>query len=170
MNEIWKDVPGYEGLYQVSSLGRVKSLSRLKTNGKSTHISKDLIMSPNKNRDGYLCLLLRINNKSKTKKVHQLVAMAFLNHKPDGTHKIVVDHINHDKLDNRVENLQVITNRENCSKDVKNKSSKYTGVCWDKSRSKWASRIKINGKNHYLGRFNCEEEANQVYQNKLKTI
>jgi len=100
MNEIWKDIPGYEEIYQVSSLGNVKSLSRLKTNGKSTHISKDLIMSPCKNRNGYLCLLLRINNKAKTIKVHQLVAMAFLNHIPDGTHKIVVDHINHKKSDN----------------------------------------------------------------------
>lgn len=168
MNEIWKDVPGYEGLYQVSNLGNIKSLSRLKINGLSSYISKDLIMKQQKDRNGYLYILLH-NNNIKIFKVHQLVAMAFLNHTPCG-HKIVVDHINHDKTDNRVENLQLITNRENCSKDVKNKTSKYTGVSWDKHRGRWTSKIKINGNTINLGRYKCELEASEAYQNKLKEI
>ena len=168
MNEIWKDVPGYEELYQVSNLGNIKSLSRLKTNGRSSYISKDLIMKHHKDRNGYLCVLLH-NNNIKTFKVHQLVAMAFLNHIPCG-HKIVVDHINHNKLDNRLENLQLITNRENCSKDVKNKTSKYTGVCWDKARNKWKVGLKINGNTINLGRYKCELAAHLAYQNKLKEL
>ena len=107
-----------------------------------------------------------VRMKNGNKSVHQLVAMAFLGHVPCG-HKIVVDHINHDKLNNRLENLQLITNRENCSKDVKNKSSKYTGVSWDKARNKWVSQIKINGKTVPLGRYKCELVASIVYQKKL---
>jgi hypothetical protein len=85
-----------------------------------------------------------------------LVAMAFLNHKPDGTHKIVVDHINNNKLDNRVVNLQLISQRENLSKDRKDGTSKYVGVCWKKSRNKWQVDIKIDGKRKYLGLFTDE--------------
>ena len=55
--------------------------------------------------------------------IHQLVAMSFLGHSPDGTHKVVVDHVNDDKIDNRVKNLQLLSNRENCNKrDSKGKS------------------------------------------------
>jgi ribosomal protein L15E len=72
--------------------------------------------------------------------------MAFLNHTPCG-YKIVVDHIdNNIKTDNRLENLQLITQRENVSKDIKNTSSKYIGVCWHKKAKKWRSSIQINGK------------------------
>jgi hypothetical protein len=101
--------------------------------------------------------------------VHQLVAMAFLNHTPCGMN-LVVDHINSNKLDNRVENLQLITQRENSSKDIKNKTSKYTGVSWCKHRGKWLSQIYLNKKTYNLGRFNCELSAHLAYINKLKQI
>ena len=103
--EIWKDIPNYEGYYQVSNLGnvsRVNSNSNLKAG--NTH--------------GYLQVVLCVNKQKKNYKVHQLVAMAFLNHKPCGM-KLVVDHINGKKTDNRVENLQVITNRNNRHKILK---------------------------------------------------
>lgn len=164
MEEIFKDIPGYNGLYQASNLGRIKSLSRKVCNYRGCYFSKDKFLTQRISKN-----YQSVRIKSGSKRVHQLVAMAFLGHIPCG-HKIVVDHINHDKLDNRLENLQLITNRENCSKDVKNKSSKYTGVSWDKARNKWQVGIKINGKRYALGRFNCEEEARKVYQNKLKEL
>jgi hypothetical protein len=104
--EEWKSIPNYEGLYEVSSLGRLKSLTRNK------------ILSPSKEH-GYF--KTTISNKIKKKyAIHQLVAMAFLGHEPC-RHKLVVDHINENKLDNRVENLQIITNKENVIKSIKYK-------------------------------------------------
>lgn len=158
--EIFKDIPGYEGSYQVSNLGRVKSLK----------LNREKILKPNINGGGYLYVILCNKGKFKTIRVHQLVAMAFLNHTPDGTHKIVVDHRNNDKQDNRLSNLQLISARKNSSKDKKGGTSKYTGVCWHKRDNKWLSSIEINGKNKHLGCFSSEEEASMYYQDALKSI
>ena len=97
--EIWKDVPGYEGLYQASNLGRIKSDIKIKNQTKSK--SKK-----------YLMVYLYKQNVKKTIAVHQLIAMTFLNHTPCG-HKIVVDHIDNNHLNNKLINLQLITHREN---------------------------------------------------------
>jgi hypothetical protein len=169
--EIWKDIPNYEGLYQVSNLGNVKSLSReILKRGKYPFICKERMLKNRVNTRGYNQFILSSNRNRKTFTTHQLVAMAFLNHKPDGTHKLVVDHINANKLDNRVENLQVISQRENSSKDKKNKASRYTGVSWSSGNNKWMSAIRINGKQNHLGYFKCETSAHLAYQNKLKQI
>lgn len=158
-NEIWKDVKGYEGLYQVSNLGRVKSLK----------FNKEKILKPGVNSTGYYNVLLYKDSIAKSVKVHQLVAIAFLNHNPCG-YKIVVDHLNNNPLDNKLENLQMITARENTSKDKKNKTSKYKGVSWYESTQKWEVKIRIKSKKLHLGYFNCELAAHQAYQNKLKEI
>ena len=167
--EIWKDIPGYEGIYQVSDIGNVKSLGReVLRNGKYPIKIKEKILKPSPNSEGYLLVVLCNNGLKKTMKVHILVAMAFLNHKPDGTHKICIDHINNNKLDNRLVNLQLITNRENSSKDKKNGTSQYTGVSWNKSRNKWVVLIKIDDKLKHLGLFTDEYEAHLTYQKALK--
>ena len=141
--------------YQVSNLGRVKSLKW----------GKERILKQVVDGNGYLI----VNPNSKTKKVHKLVAEAFLNHKPDG-YNVVVDHIDNDKLNNRLDNLQLISARENCSKDQKGYSSKYIGVHWDKSTEKWFSSIQINGKQKYLGRFTNELDASEAYQTALSNL
>jgi hypothetical protein len=156
--EEFRDIPGFEG-YQVSNLGRVKSFKRY----------REGVLKNSIQHNGYYTTALSINNKSFTKNIHQLVAMAFLDHKPDGF-KIVVDHINRDKLDNNLENLQLISNRENSSKDKRDGTSKYTGVSLIKSYSKWKAQIDVNGKSIHLGTFNTEEEASEYYQNALKAI
>ena len=166
MTEIFKDVEGYEGLYQVSNFGRVKSLDRKSSDGRQL---KERMLNPIINGYGYLVLNLHKNGKRKSLYIHQLVAMAFLEHTPNG-HKIVVDHIDNDKSNNRLENLQLISNRQNTSKDRKGYSSKYVGVAWDKSKSKWISQIKIDGKIKYLGLFTNEIEAAESYQNALKNL
>ena len=97
--EIWKDVVGYESLYQVSNLGRVKSL----------HQKKEKILSP-RLCNGYFLVALCLKNERKDIYIHQLVAMAFLNYIPNEYEK-VVNHINDIKTDNRLENLQVVTHR-----------------------------------------------------------
>lgn len=168
--EIYKDIPGYEGYYQVSNLGNVKSLPRIliRNNGRTLSL-KERILTPSLDTPGYRFVILCRLGKRRNYKISQLVAMAFLNHKRNGFN-IVVDHINNVKTDDRLENLQLLTNRENCSKNRVNGSSKYVGVCWDKSRKKWIATIQINGGLKNLGRFNTELQAHEAYQNKLLTL
>ena len=166
VKENWKDVKGYEGVYMVSDLGNVKSLNR-KDN--INRLVKERILKANLNSRGYLAVSLYKNGKQKLFRVHQLVCIAFLNHTPSG-YKIVVDHKNAIKTDNRLSNLQLITARLNSSKDKKNCSSKYTGVSWAKHVKKWRSAIRINGKSKYLGMFKTEIEAHERYQLELTKL
>lgn len=110
MIEIWRAVVGYEGLYQMSSFGRVKSLERVDRRGKRI---PERLLKPVKNRYGYLQLNLHKNGKVTTFKVHRLVGMVF----PDMVdwtedakgrpfNKLTINHLNEVKTDNRVENLQ----------------------------------------------------------------
>jgi len=161
-NEIWKPIVGYEGLYQVSNLGRIKSLSFVSS-------TKSWVLTNSKNSRGYFNVTLTKSKKGKSMLVHQLVAGAFLNHKPCG-HKLVVNHINFDKTDNRVDNIEIVTQRENANlKHIKSKS-KYVGVTLDNKTNRWRARIVINKKRFHLGCFATEIEAHNAYQNKLKSI
>lgn len=158
--EIWKFIPNYDNKYQASNFGNIKSLMFGKERFLKKHVSTN----------GYLILVLYFNGKPRTRTVHQLIAETFLNHKPDGTQKFVIDHVNNDKLDNRLENLQIISQRQNKTKDSKKSSSIYTGVTWSKCHKKWQSSIRINGKKKYLGYFINEYDAHISYQTELATI
>jgi len=159
MEEIFKDIPNYEGLYQVSNLGRVKSFIKF-------HGTTERILKPGKNHYGYLMVGLHNNGDKKTFQIHILVAMAFLGHTPCGF-KIMVDHKNNIKNDNRLENLQLVTPRENASKDRKNKTSKYVGVSWLNRISKWISTIYFVDRTIHLGVFDTEIEAKNAYDKAL---
>lgn len=170
MEEIWKDIKGYEGNYQVSNLGNVKSLSRIvETNRGRSFISKEKILKHGKAYKGRIFVILRKDGICKTFKIHKLVAIEFLNHKPCG-HNIIVDHIDNNHLNNRADNLQLISQRENTSKDKKGYSSKYVGVDWNRNRKLWRSRIWINGKHIQLGHYEKEIDAYNAYQKELKKI
>lgn len=157
--EEFRDIPGYEGLYQVSNIGRVKSLK----------FGKEKLLKASLSKDGYFYVDLYQNGYKKTYQLHQLAAIAFLNHIPCGV-KTVVDHINDNPSDNRVENLQVITQRENSYKTQGNYSSNYKGVCWNKNAKKWQSRLRIGKNRFYLGLFEKEYDAHVAYQNKLLSL
>lgn len=159
--EIWKVLPSNEN-YLISDLGRVQVLPRLTKSGRK---EKGKILKPCLGSKGYFLVNIAQNKKY----VHQLVAEAFLDHKPCG-HKIVVDHINNVSIDNTLVNLQLISQRENLSKDKKGGTSKYVGVHWCKKYKKWRSKIHINEKVKHLGYFNSEKEAAQAYQDELNKL
>lgn len=114
MKEIWKDIPGFEGLYQASTFGRVRSLDRTITRGASTRRGryearlKGKILAQSTGVQGYQLVPLGHNNKNR--KVHQLIAKTFI---PNPDNKPMVNHIDGDVKNNRVDNLEWSTNKEN---------------------------------------------------------
>lgn len=106
MEEIWKDIKDYEGVYQVSNLGRIKSLERYKENHNKYQKVVEKIKNNRKHTAGYLITDLYKDNKGKTAFIHRLVAEAFI---PNPNNKETVNHINGIKTDNRVENLEWAT-------------------------------------------------------------
>ena len=152
MIQVWKDIPGYEGQYQVSNLGFVKSKK----------YKKEKILSFGKSEKGYFFVFLRNKNKVKKIKVHQLVAMAFLNHNPCGM-KLVVDHINNNKIDNRVENLRLVSSRDNFYRVKQGlNTSSYKGVF--KQNGKWRAQASIKNKRIHIGMYESEEDAHNAYK------
>ena len=168
--EIWKDIKGYEGIYQISNLGRVKSLERKVNHSKhGKQLINEKILSHGTDNIGRKGVVLCKRGNKKNFRVHQLVAMAFLNHKPNG-HILVVDHIDNNPSNNNLSNLQIISCRENNNKDKKKKSSKYRNV-YKRKNGKYRVLIYHDKKNNCYGTFKTEEEANikrKEIINKLK--
>jgi hypothetical protein len=168
--EIWKPIPNYEGLYEVSNFGRVKSLNRaMKRNNGTSYYVKETILKHGINHDGYRIVSLSVNSKSKTRAIHQLVAEAFLSHIPNGQ-SLVVNHKDFNRQNNHVGNLEVTTMRENSNRIHLPSSSKYIGVCWYNKANKWMARIRINGRQKYLGIFSSDAEASEAYQKELNKL
>jgi hypothetical protein len=170
--EIWKDIEGYEGFYQISNFGRVKSLSRLIVNRFSNRITIDIIRKPVVSKDGYTYVKISFNKKSTKYSIHRLVALNFIDN-PNS--KLEVNHIDSIRLNNNVKNLEWVSKSENqChSKINKKTTSKYAGVTFNKNfkANAWISQIGINNKNIYLGVYKTEEEAYQArcdYEKKNK--
>lgn len=170
MKEIWKDIPEYEGYYQVSNLGNVRSIDRIIEHSRLGQVKrKGKILKPGLDGVGYYFVVLSKNGILKPVNIHKLVAITFLGHKPCG-YKEVVDHINNDKSNNSSDNLQLISVRENTSKDRFCGASEYVGVSWNKTLNKWRSKIWLNGKYKHLGYFNDEYDAHLAYQRELSKI
>lgn len=83
---------------------------------------------------------------------------------------VILDHIDGSPLNNRIENLRPATNQQNQRnmRSHKNSTSKYLGVCWDKSRNKWKASIRVNGKSKNIGRFTDEIEAAKAYDKEAR--
>lgn len=170
--EVWKDIRGYKGCYQISSFGRVKSLGRYVKGCPQQKIRwqkgkiKSLDITREK-RAKYFSVYLSKNNLQRSVLVHCLVAKAFI---PDPFNLGFVNHINVIKTDNIVINLEWVNYRENCSYRYlgKPKKSKYIGVSRCGKDKKWTASIYVNKRGRVLGRFWTEGEASSAYKSALK--
>jgi hypothetical protein len=144
--EIYKTIKDYEGIYEVSDFGNVRTK-------KTGYITKG-----SKTKKGYLKVGLYKDKKRKLFYVHRLVALNFLEN-PEN--KPEVDHIDRNKQNNRIENLKWATNSENQINTGLNitNTSGVKGVCFHKSKNKYQAYIYKNGKLTTLGRYATFEEA-----------
>lgn len=108
--EEWRSIEGYEELYEVSSLGRVRSCDRFVKSKRGTRLHKGKLLKPGIDRVGYLHVVLSKDNKQKMFLVHRLVYASFHGKIPEG---MQVNHIDEDKTNNSIENLNVMTSKEN---------------------------------------------------------
>lgn len=153
LTEMWKDVSGYENRYKISNSGKVFS------------IRKDRMLNLRRDTRGYCQVFLSKEKQSRNIKTHILVWEHFGNKPRDGR-KLQVDHIDENKLNNRIDNLQLLTNRQNINKShsKRNKSSRYEGTFYDNYYKKYKSKIYIDGKNIDLGYHKREILAALAYQ------
>ena len=159
VEEKFIEIKNFEGKYQISNLGNVKSLCW----------NKEIIRKPF-NTNGYwmvnLCLL---NSKIKTLTIHRLIAEHFIEN-PEN--KPLVDHIDGNKLNNKLSNLRWATRNENMhnQKISKSNTTGFKGVTYYKPTKKFAAKIKIDNKTYYLGYFKTAKEASDVYEKKAKEM
>lgn len=113
--EIWRDIKGYEGLYQISSIGRVKRLEKIRRNGRGYRKYKEQITDGYIDDVGYRYVILTKERKEKRFRLHRLVAEAFI---PNPDNKPEIDHINTNRTDNRIENLRWVTRKENLNNKI----------------------------------------------------
>ena len=113
--EIWKPVKGFEGYYEISNLGRVKSIDRFVKRGNSLFHCKEYILKQFINHYGYLEVSLRVGGRKTNKLIHRLIAESFIEN-PEN--KPCVDHINTIRTDNRIENLKWVTYCENTNNPI----------------------------------------------------
>ena len=184
-NIIFKPIPNYEGLYEVSTTGTIRSVDRYvnhsSNSGKKVlRKGKTIVSNPTATVD-YLYSKLYQNNKMQNIAVHRAVALAFL---PNPNNLSDVNHIDGNKLNNNVCNLEWVTRSDNLKhafasglrnvEDIRttmigtrrSKHSNYRNVVWDKARSKWKGSIKHMGKMLPQKRFDTELEA-AIYVNEL---
>lgn len=128
MNEIWADVSGYEGIYQVSNLGNVRSLDRFRKNRKGLAFIKGRMLAQQKQKNGYLSVNFTVDGVVKNVRVHRLVASAFIDN-PNGFNE--VNHIDENKENNCCDNLEWCTRSYNCSygKGLSKRAAKCSIPC-----------------------------------------
>lgn len=145
--EIWKDIPGFEGYYQASNMGRVKSLDRY-VNYKNCGFAlrKGKILSPKISNKGYLETTLMKEGKSYYKRIHRLIAETFL---PNPNNYSCINHINENKTDNKIENLEWCTSKQNIEMYHESRTIVYQYTVDGKLVKIWNSMVKaaksVNG-------------------------
>lgn len=165
--EQWADIKDYYGYYQISSFGRLRSLDRITTNG---HKRKGRLIKIYKNTFHNYCEgKLHKGNKVKNCRINVLVATAFI---VNPENKLEVNHKDGNKLNNCTWNLEWNTRRENETHYYlgQDTTSEYTGVYWNKKKSKWCASIRYKNNTVYLGQYSVEIYASDAYQKALIEI
>lgn len=157
--EIWKDIKGYEGLYQISNMGRVKSLDRITSDGRCI---KSKYLKIGDNNKGYKNVALCKNSIYEKCYVHRLVAQAFI---PNEEGKKEVDHINTIRDDNRVENLRWVTHKENMNNEISRKQNSNNHWNVSGGNNPKAKKVVCDGVI-----FNCVRECAEHYNIKPRTM
>ena len=144
----------------VSNYGRVKYYHLTTKN--------EIITKGSKTGDGYYRIALKSEGTSKTYRIHQLIANTFLDYNLKS--KLVVDHIDNNRLNNKLKNLRVVEKNINAHNKKKKKgtSSKYIGVHYYKEKGKWRASIQIEGIKKHIGYYKTEKEANIAYKKEIK--
>lgn len=160
MEEKWEWISGYKGIYKVSNYGDVKrvSCSTKKGNG-VIYNKKEMIIKPRVIRK-YFKVGLNKDGKHKTYFVHRLVIEAF-----NGKSKLDVNHIDGNRFNNNLSNLEYVSRRENVNHFMRSKNNGVlTGAVYvDGLKKPWSSRCELDGKTKYIGYFKTKEEAHKAY-------
>jgi hypothetical protein len=165
-NEIWKPVVGYEGLYEVSNFGRVKSIHRY-------HCNNEIIMKTSyRVRGGYECVILCKNNKKKSKRVHRLVAEAFI---PNPSGLPIINHKDENPRNNRVSNLEWCDYQYNYyytynrHPELKEKMASYFKDGNGKNVSPWSKKGNPHTCKCKVARVNQKWEILEIYESAAET-
>lgn len=159
-NEVWRPVKGYEGLYEVSSIGNVRSLDRHSMFGNRYCLFKGKPLKAYLTPKGYLSATLFKNDKGKHYFIHRLVAEAFI---PNPNNLPYIDHINIVRDDNRVENLRWCTHKENMNNPL---TRKYANI---KNRSKEVNEKRLATKRKNQS-YRCEIPVYYIDEDGTKRI
>lgn len=170
MEEIWKDVIGYEGLYKVSNLGRVKSLARKVNNGRGVYTRPEKILSQIRVTGGYVSVVLTKDSNSVLTLLHRIVASAFI---PNDSCKRTVNHKNGIKTDNRASNLEWATDGENISHSYRvlhrSPNKPWLGIVGKNALSKPVAQIDVVS-GEIIASFGSAGEASLVTEVKQRAI
>lgn len=152
-NENWMAVRGYEGIYEVSNLSRIKSLPRMVNSWKGSRLTEEKILTPCVHKTGYSMVCLRKDNNSKVCRFHILIAVAFIE---NPFNKKQINHINGVKSDNRIENLEWRTNSEN---------QKHSYTFLGKKKT-WLNKKRPSFSNEHKGSISYSKNGGKVILNK----
>lgn len=166
MNEIWRDIKGYEDKYQVSNLGRVRSLDRTVWNGVAHHLLRGRILKIGYDGGKYRKANISVDGNRQSLKIHRLVAAAFLE---DYDSKMEVNHKDFDKDNNRVDNLEMVSPLDN-TRHYWRSQRKKRGAYPYKSSKRFKAQIFHKGKQLHIGVYDTIEEAYQAYWEKHREL
>jgi len=167
--EQWKPVKGYEKYYEISTSGRIRSLTRDKRGRNVFYKLKGKELKPFKSKKGYLYINLSKDGIKKKYLIHTLVWDNF-GDKDRKQLNLKVDHIDDSKINNNIKNLQLLTNRQNISKSATPRRKSGLPTCVYKSKNRHRARCQINGVAVDLGTYGTPEEAHLAYTTKIKEI
>lgn len=167
-NEKWRPVVGYEGFYEVSDCGNMRSLDRYAGSrvGNGKFINGQNLNKPIDNKSGYRYVSLNKKGKGRSTRIHRIVALAFI---PNPDKLPQVNHIDGDKSNNCVSNLEWCNNRENIThaRILVGTASRCYGTYYSKKDKKWVAAIGVGFKTIRIGGFNRQQDANKAVKKYL---